>query len=133
MQTSKINRYKNSPASVKYGLGFLLGGWMWFLYSIRAYYDNAFFGRFLIGGVVVIACVLQLKKWARILALLSNGMTILYCFFFMVVFHLGGNDSDIVIVSAINVLLFAFSSYFLFLKTSADFFDTDGFKKSDEP
>ncbi len=84
------------------------------------------------GGIVVFACVLQFKKWARMLALLSNGMTILYCSFFMIVFHLGGNDSEMVIASAINVLLFAVSSYFLILKTSADFFDSEGFKKSGE-
>jgi hypothetical protein len=74
--------------------------------------------------------VLQFKKWARILALFCNIMTILYCFAFTVLFHLSGSNSDAVVASAINVLLFAFSSYFFLQKTSADFFEAGQDPKS---
>lgn len=113
---------KKIPMSVKNGIGLLFGGWVWFLYSVYFYYDKAFWIRFLIGGTVVFFCVLQFKRWARILVLLSNAITILYCTFFALAFHLSGTSPNVVAVSIINVLLFSCSSYFLFIKTSADFF-----------
>lgn len=121
MGSEKFN-FEKIPGSVKSGVGLLLAGWLWLLYSVYYYYDKTFLMRFFIGGVVVFVCVLQFKKWARILALLCNTMTILYCAFFAAAFHMSGSDSQLVVASVINVLLFSSSSYFLLLKSSADFF-----------
>ena len=120
------------PTSVKSGLILLLLGWIWFLFSVYYYYDKSFWERFLIGGVIVIICVLQFKKWTYVLALLCNAMTILYCGFFTLVFHLSGADPQIVTVSAINVLLFGFSSYFLLQKNAVSFFRSNETSKSDQ-
>jgi hypothetical protein len=125
-----IEKIKAIPFNVKNGLGLLIVGWVWFLYSIYSYYDKNSLTRFFLAGVVLLVCVLQFKKWARILALFCNGMTILYCSAFTVLFHLSGSNSDAVVASAINVLLFAFSSYFFLQKTSADFFRADKDPKS---
>lgn len=119
------------PTSVKSGLILLLLGWIWFLFSVYHYYDKSFWERFLIGGVVIVFCVFQFKKWAHALALLCNAMTILYCGFFALVFHLSGENPQIVIVSAINVLLFGFSSYFLLQKNAINFFRSNAPSKSD--
>ena len=117
-----IEKIKAIPVNVKNGVGLLFVGWVWFLYSIYSYYGKNYLTRFLISGVVLFVCVLQFKKWARILALLCNTLTILYCFVFIALFHLSGSNPYAVVASAINVLLFAFSSYFFLQKTSVDFF-----------
>lgn len=115
-------KIKDIPVNVKNGVGLLFVGWVWFLYSIYFYYDKNYLTRFFIGGIVLFMCVLQFKKWARILALFCNIMTIVYCFAFTVLFHLSGSNPYAVVVSTINVLLFAFSSYFFLQKASVDFF-----------
>lgn len=112
------------PNSVKSGLGLLFGGWIWFLYTVYNFYDRSFWMRFFIGGVIVFFCVLQFRRWARILVLLSNAITILYCAFFALAFHLSESNPQVVVASVINVLLFASSFYFFFVKTSADFFQS---------
>ena len=120
------------PTSVKSGLVLLLIAWIWFLFSVYQYYDKSFWERFLIGGVIMMVCVLRFKRWAHALALLCNAMTILYCGFFTVVFHLSGVSPQIVTVSAINVLLFGFSSYYLLHKSAISFFGYREPSKSDQ-
>ena len=123
-------KIKDIPVSVKNGVGLLFVGWIWFLYCIYSYYDKAFLTRFFIGGIILFFCVLQFKKWARMLALFCNAMTILYCAAFTVLFHLSGSNPQVVVASAINVLFFIFSSYFLLQKTSAEFFSSGKDPKS---
>lgn len=125
-----VEKIKAIPGDVKNGVGLLLVGWVWFLYSIYSYYGKNYLTRFFIGGVVLFVCVLQFKKWARMLALFCNIMTILYCFAFTVLFHLSGSDPYAVVASAINVLLFAFSSYFFLQKASTEFFSAGKDPKS---
>jgi hypothetical protein len=123
MGSEKI-KIKDIPISVKNGVSLLFVGWIWFLFCIYSYYDEKFLIRFFIGGVVLIYCVLQFKKWARMLALFCNAITILYCTAFTVLFHLSGSNPKVVAASAVNVLLFIFSSFFFLQKTSAAFFSS---------
>lgn len=59
------------------------------------------------------------------LALFCNAITILYCAAFTALFYFSGSNPKIVAVSAVNVLLFIFSSFFFLQKTSAAFFSSN--------
>lgn len=127
----KIEELKEAPTSVKRGIILLFAGWAFFWFTVYFYYAKEFFNRFFIGGLLVLFCILLVKNWARMLAILSNAMVVVCCAFFGALFYEGGYY-PVALISAVNVVLFALSAYFLFIKSSGDFFKKHSPKASPE-
>jgi urea transporter len=115
------------PTAVRIAFYSLFTAWVTFLWSVYQYYGQEFFGRFAIGGVLIVFFMLRLKNWARMLCLCANAMTILYCSLFGLVFTLGetGNPAA-VFFSALCVFIFLINSYFLLTKPTREFFKLAG-------
>lgn len=111
------------PKTVRMALYFLLAGWASFLWSVYQYYAPEFLSRFAIAGALAIFFTMRLKNWARMLCLCANAMVILYCSFFGLVFAIKAPpDMGAAFFSALSVLLFLISTYFLLVKPTREFY-----------
>jgi hypothetical protein len=111
------------PKTVRIAFYSLVVGWAVFLWSVYHYFAPEYLGRFAIAGVLVIFFMLRLKNWARMLCLCTNAMVILYFSFFGLLFATK-QTPDIIAAffSALCVLLFLISSFFLLVKPTREFY-----------
>ncbi len=116
-----ISEFKTFPDSVKYGILFMLGGWIWFYIAM---YTTLMKGnvspRYLI-GIAVCVVVLRINNIGRVLCLLAQVMIMFQMVMPTIVYFQAGNAFHGA-MSGLIVVLFGASSYFLFVKESADFF-----------
>jgi hypothetical protein len=117
------------PKTVRIALYSLLAAWVSLLWSVHQYYAPEFFSRFAIAGALVVFFMLRLKNWARMLCLCANAMVVLYCSFFGLIFAMKAPpDMAAAFFSALSVLLFLISTYFLLVKPTREFY-----KQADPP
>lgn len=122
------------PLSVRIAFYSLMLAWASFLWSVHQYYGPEFLTRFAIGGVLIIFFTLRLRNWARMVCLCANAMALLYCSLFGYVFTMGeARNPMAVFFSALCVLLFLISSYFLVTKPTREFFKLHDTSKGDAP
>jgi len=113
------------PAAVKYGLIFLICGWL----AHYAFYFMYFAGEmparttYLQLGVGIGICyfVAALKRWARMMCLFFNiGIIALYGLYCLAFFQ--SNKSNLMIMTGLIAILFSISTYFLLKKETAQFY-----------
>ena len=126
------HQVKIRPAAVKYGIIFLISGWL----CHYAFYFMHFAGEmpakttYLQLGVGIGICyfVTAIKRWARMLCLFFNiGIIALYGLYCLAFFQSG--QYNLMLLTGLIVVLFLISTYFLLQKETAQFFaaaDPDG-------
>jgi len=115
--------YSTYPPSVKKSIIFTVIAWGWF-YITLLIMDNvsesyAISRREVMIGVCIIVLLASMKNWARMICLLGNVMSIIYIAVFMFVLF---NLKMIVTFMGIDIVLLILSSYYLFIKSTSDFF-----------
>jgi hypothetical protein len=111
------------PRTVQFAIYSLVAAWGVFLWSVYQYFGPEFFNRFAIGGILIVFFVLRLKNWARLLCLCANLMAVLYCALFGMLFlSEKARNPAAAFFSALCVLLFLVSSYFLLVKPTREFY-----------
>ncbi len=115
-----ITDFKKYPKSVHTALIFLYIGWAWFLMLLYMLVNEINMRMFIIA---LSMCILVIRRfnWARVLCLLCNALMIIYCSLFIIDFWQKGLEKNALLM-AINVILFICSSYYLFIKETAEFF-----------
>jgi hypothetical protein len=126
-----IREFKTFPDSVKYGILFMLGGWIWFYIAMyTTLMKGAVSPRYLI-GIAVCIVVLRISNIGRVLCILAQGMIMLQIAFPAVVYVQAG-DAFRAAMSGLILVLFGASCYFLFIRESADFFKAWNKKKKED-
>ena len=128
----KIKEFKDFPLSVKNALLLVFISWGWcflILYLYLYHPPERIPYRQAISGVAICISVLTIKNWARMLCLLCNVMIIIQ---FLPVFLTHTMNDNIIpgIVIGLNLILFGISSYYMFTKTTAEFFKANSPKWS---
>jgi hypothetical protein len=121
--------YSTFPSSAKNGILFLLLGWIWqFFFLYMLFYKVAGTGletqlwlRLSIIALLVCFFTIRVRNWARVLCIVANLLII--SLYLVVTAHFYTQDRiNFSIFAAINVILFAISTFFLFKKDTSDFF-----------
>lgn len=117
-----IETFKNYPASVRNGILYLFSAWIWHYICLYLYFTP---GRISLDqlalGLGTCFLVFQIKNWARIITLYGNIIIVAFYLLCALNYMIKG-DSAIVMSAALNVVLFSFASYFLFVRESSRFF-----------
>jgi hypothetical protein len=119
--------YSTFPSSAKNGILFLLLGWIWhfsLLYMLLGTGLKIETQDWLrLSAIALLVCffTIRVRNWARVLGIVANLLVIsLYLLATAHFYNL--NKINFSIFSAINVILFAISTFFLFKKETSDFF-----------
>lgn len=115
-------QFKHYPNSLKNGIILLFAAWIWFLlvlYLIN--FDGYILRRLFVGGFIACTCIFTLNKWARALVILANIFAILQILpTSYSLLQAGKFQSGLYL--GIAGILFASSSFFLFMKPTAEYF-----------
>ncbi len=128
----QLSEFATFPQSVKNAFIFTATAWIWYYIAVYGYLlPNEGPGKDLIVGPVALLLLWTLRNWARVLCMLCN-LFILIQFLPVTVglFNMGNVHRGM--MSTLIVLFFAISTYYLFVKDSADFFKAYG-KGAEEP
>jgi hypothetical protein len=126
MQVGKEpHQIKTRPAAVKYGIIFLICGWLchYAFYFMHFAEDMPANTTYLQLGVGIGICffVATLKRWARMLCIFFNlGIIALYGLFCLMFFK--SNNQSMMLLTLLITILFILSTYFLLKKETAQFF-----------
>jgi hypothetical protein len=115
-----LEEFKKYPKSTKKGFLFLYVGWALFfinLYMLLQEVPN----RILIIAAIICFFVIKGYNWARMLCLLCNVLIVIYASFFVVHLFRIGLASQAGLLG-VTVVLFAASSYYLFIKETSEYF-----------
>lgn len=126
---------KSYPSAVRYAIFFLWGGWLihYFIYftffvdkmPLRSNVMQA------VVGIGICYTIAKIKKWARILCIFFNiGTMGLYTVYGIGFFGSGQLLKGL--LSAITIVLFLGSTYFLLIKETSSFFNEQN-KMHEEP
>jgi len=126
-------KFKEYPATVKIGVLFLVAGWGLHYFYFLKFLLSAFPVKtlYLQLGIGVSICyfVASINKWARLLCIFFNfAIIVLYLLIFFQYFS--DNKTDLAFVTALVVVLFTISTYFLTRKESSQYFKT--YNETDE-
>jgi len=131
----KIKEFEDFPQSVKNGLVFLFISWGWCFLTLYLYlYDppEQIPYRQVLSGIAICISILTIKNWARMLSILCNVMIIIQ---FSPVFFTDVMNDNITrgLVIGLNMILFTLACYYMFIKSTADFFKANSQKWSYDP
>lgn len=116
-----LREFKTFPDSVRYGILFMLGGWIWFYIAVyTTLMKGAVSQRYLI-GIAICYVVLRINNVGRVLCILAQVMIIFQMAIPAAVYFESG-DAFHGAMTGMIVALFGASSYFLFIRESAEFF-----------
>lgn len=117
-----VKQFNHYPNSFKNGIILLFAAWIWFLVVLYLLnFDGYILRRLFVGGFIACTCIFSLKKWARVLVILANIFAILQILpASYSLLHAGKVQSGFYLVIA--VILFAASSFFLYMKPTAEYF-----------
>ena len=120
----KFNEY---PTGVKMGIWFLIAGWVLHYFYFLKFLMGEFPVKTLylqLGiGVAICYFVASINKWARSLCIFFNfAIMVLYLFYCILYFNL--SKYDLAFLTALVVVLFSISTYFLTRKESSQYFKT---------
>lgn len=124
------------PTSVRQGIYFLWSAWAWLFFSLYKFLGGNIPQKMLLSmmAICIVVCFYSynLKKWGRVLAILSNIMlTVYFCIFFYYFLFIS-SKTEYAFLCAVAVILFVISSFYLFSKESADYYAAVAKAKSDE-
>ena len=119
------HQVKIRPAAVKYGIIFLICGWLCHYAFYFAHFAEEMPSKttYLQLGVGIGICyfVATLKRWARMLCLFFNiGIIALYGLYCVAFFQ--SNKYEPMILTGLTAVLFLLSTYFLLKKETAQFY-----------
>jgi hypothetical protein len=120
-----IDDFTTYPRSVQKGLVLLLVSWIWFFSSMHFFVGIEISNRELVAGAGVLVLAGTMKNWARWLCIMCSVMACLYSS----VVALVTNSPAALIFSAV---LFALSAYYLFIKTSSEFYKAYNYIEEDQ-
>ena len=118
-----LEDYNSYPPSVKKGIIFTVLAWAWF-YASLLILDNiseayVISKRDMMIGVSILVLLASMKNWARMICLIGNIMAILN----IAVFILSLMQLKLIAtLLSIDIILLILSSYYLFIKSTSDFF-----------
>jgi hypothetical protein len=116
-----LSQWRKMPLSAALGIGLWVISWTWFLFYI--YFitkDTDWIYRLAIAMVLLAVFILRASNWARMIAIMSNVMAIL--FLAVLAYALSTKNSLHFIIVVGNAIAFIFASYFLFVSDTAAFF-----------
>lgn len=119
-----IFKFKALPDSLKNGIMFLFAGWIWYYISLYTNLLGEIPPRQLAVGLSVcflIFMMIEKKKWARPLCILCNIFIIIQ-FVFSSIGFFNRAEFKLAGMTAVVVLFFSISSYYLAIKESSEFF-----------
>jgi hypothetical protein len=117
--------FKTYPASVKRAIVFLAAGWLlhyayYFMFFAGADPSRTVYLQLFV-GVGICWFVAGINRWARTLCLFFNiGIIVLYLFYFAVYLQVGKSDHSV--FTALVVVAFGLSTYYLLQKETTRFF-----------
>jgi peptidoglycan/LPS O-acetylase OafA/YrhL len=111
------------PKSVRVAMLLTFAGWCSFLFATYAYYDADSFFKFMVAGAIVCYYLYKGRRWARVMAMLSSVFIVIYGGLFTALF--AGQNPTAMVVSAVNVVVFAASFYYLAIPETGRFFKKD--------
>ena len=119
------HQVKLRPAAVKYGILFLICGWLchYAFYFTHFAEEMPLRTTYLQLGVGIGICyfVAAIKKWARMLCLFFNmGIIALYGLYCLAFFQ--SNKYNLMMLTGLIAVLFLISTYFLLKKETAQFY-----------
>ena len=122
-----IDDFKTYPKSVQKGLALLLISWIWFFSAMQFFVKIEISTRELAAGAGVLVIAGTMKNWSRWLCIMCNIMAILYCaayaFAFLGIHHNNQGGLSVLSMTLIfSAVLFALSTYYLFIKSSSEFY-----------
>ncbi len=119
---NQLKNFKTFPKSVKNSIILVFFQWIFLCILFYVLFASTEFPLRQIGaGGLCCLCVITFKSWARILCILSNIMIIIIALTLFLTFFMAG-EMTFAIYSGSIVIIFACSTYFLFLKETAVFF-----------
>ncbi len=121
MKIPNIRDFKTFPDSVRYGILFMLGGWIWFYIAIYTTLMKGDVSPQYLIGIPICLGVLLVHNIGRILCMLAQVMIALELAIPSAVYFLRG-DPFRGAMAGLVVVLFGASSYFLYIKESSSFF-----------
>jgi hypothetical protein len=133
--------YSTFPSSAKNGILFLLLGWIWhflllyMLWGTGLKIETQDWLRLSAIALLVCFFTIRVRNWARVLGIVAN-LLIISLYLLSAAYFYNLDKINFSVFAAINVILFAISTFFLFKRETSDFFKLHsprwGEKKSKE-
>lgn len=121
-----MEKIKNMPFSAKTGIALWIACWVWFLGAynyVTKDAENVF--KFAIAVGLLAVFMLQIRNWARMLAMMANTLGILFSYYY---FHQG-----FVKIAVVNIILCGAAIYYLIIPKTAQFFKANSPPGAKEP
>jgi hypothetical protein len=117
--------YSTFPTTAKYGILFLLLGWIWHFFFLYMLFgrelETQIWLRLLVIALLVCFFTIRIRNWGRVLAIVSN-LLIISVYLLATAHFYNLEKINFSIFSAVNVLLFSISTFFLFKIDTSNFF-----------
>ena len=127
-----LSEWRTMPLTAAAGISLWLLSWSWFLaYIYFLTQDYNWVYKLSIALVILLVFLLRAVNWARIIALMSSAMAVLFLLFLAFALFNSGNITGGGLVAG-NLAAFCLSSYFLFVHGTADFFKKHSAPKTGE-
>ena len=129
--TTPAWQFSAFPKSVQIAIICLVLGWAWvsvinYMYVLMDESLRNYFYRIVIVGALICFFVATIKKWARMLCIFFNiGLMVVYPFLGSMI-YMGSGQIGPVLMSAVAVVLFGTSTFFLLKKETAHYYKTYG-------
>lgn len=117
-----LSQWRTMPATVATGIGIWALSWLLFLvYIYTLTRDFNWVSKLVVALAVLSVFLLRGSNWARIIALMSNGMSVLFLLFLAFTLFKSNNAGGVFLVGG-NLVAFCLSTYYLMVPGSVDFF-----------
>ena len=127
-----LSQWRTMPVTVAAGVGLWAASWLWFLVYIYLLVQDAdWVSRLAIALVLLSIFLVRASNWARMIALMSNAMAILFLIFLAVTLFNTRNATGAWVVIG-NLAAFGLSTYCLVLPATVDFFRKHSASGSDQ-
>jgi hypothetical protein len=118
------------PADAKKGIIFWLFAWVCLLtdfYILTA--DRGWVAKLAVAVVLLTYFMLTAQNWSRMIGLMASAMAV---FFSAILMYAMRDEPYLLFLSAASLILFCLSLYFLFNKTTAQFFKSHSSSETKE-
>ena len=114
-------QWASMPRTAKIGIGLWLASWTLFLLFIgMLIHDSNWILKLAVAAGILTYCLLAAYNWARMIAMMANLMSIVFLAILAVAFSSQNATKLFVVVG--NLVLYGFSTYYLFIGPTAQFF-----------
>jgi hypothetical protein len=127
--------WRTMPFTAKLGVSFWGAAWIYFLLhifrlSLTQGGDWALEGKLAIAVCLLLFFLLRGQNWARMIALMSSALSVLFLSFLTYI-HLAQANRVETALAFLGIVIFGFAVYYLTLHETADYFKTTS--KTDHP